>query len=96
MGGVLCSGLGVIAFGSLSPVLGTAAAGTGHYILSLYEILLNIAGDMPGSNIILGRPGIRTLVAYGGFLTGCILMMKLFNRCEKEAEKKNVDALGGK
>lgn len=94
MGGVLCSGLGVIAFGSLSPVLGTAAAGTGHYILSLYEILLNIAGDMPGSNIILGRPGIRTLVAYGGLLTGCIFMMKLFSRCEKEAEKKNVDALG--
>lgn len=94
MGGVLCSGLGVIAIGSLSPVLGTAAAGTGHYILSLYEILLNIAGNMPGSNIILGRPGIRTLVAYGGLFTGCILMMKLFNRREKEAEKKNVDALG--
>ncbi|NNJ28251.1 DNA internalization-related competence protein ComEC/Rec2 [Bacteroides xylanolyticus] len=94
MGGVLCSGLGVIAFGSLSPVLGTAAAGTGHYILSLYEILLNIAGKMPGSSIILGRPGIRRLVAYGFLLTGCIFIMKLFSRVEKEAEKKNNDTVG--
>ena len=95
MGGVLCSGLGVIAFGSLSPVLGTAAAGTGHYILSLYEILLNIAGEMPGSNIIMGRPGIRTLVAYGVLLTGCIFIMKLLSRVEKEAEKKSIDIVGG-
>lgn len=95
MGGVLCSGLGVIAFGSLSPVLGTAAAGTGHYILTLYEILLNIAGEMPGSNIIMGRPGIRTLLAYGVLLTVCIFMMKLLNRVEKEAEKKNMDPVGG-
>ena len=95
MGGVLCSGLGVIAFGSLSPVLGTAAAGTGHYILTLYEILLNIAGEMPGSNIIMGRPGIRTLLAYGVLITVCIFMMKLLNRVEKEAEKKNMDPVGG-
>lgn len=95
MGGVLCSGLGVIAFGSLSPVLGTAAAGTGHYILTLYEILLNIAGEMPGSNIIMGRPGIRTLLAYGVLLTVCIFMMKLLNRVEKEAEKKNMDPVVG-
>jgi len=95
MGGVLCSGLGVIAFGSLSPVFGTAAAGTGHYILSLYEILLNIAKEMPGSNIILGRPGIRTLVTYGGLLTGCIFIMKLFSRVEKEAEKNSIDTVGG-
>ncbi len=94
MGGVLCSGLGVIAFGSLSPVLGTAAAGTGHYILSLYEILLNIARGMPGSNIILGRPGIRTLVAYGVLLTGCIFIMRLLSRVEKEAEKKSIDTVG--
>jgi len=94
MGGVLCSGLGVIAFGSLSPVLGTAAAGTGHYILSLYEILLNISGEMPGSNIILGRPGISTLVAYGFLLTGCIFIMKLFSRVKKEAEKKSIDTVG--
>ena len=94
MGGVLCSGLGVIAFGSLSPVLGTAAAGTGHYILSLYEILLNIAGKMPGSNIILGRPGIRTLVVYGFLLNGSIFIMKLFSRIEMEAEKKSIDTVG--
>ena len=95
MGGVLCSGLGVIAFGSLSPVLGTAAAGTGHYILSLYEILLNIARGMPGSNIILGRPGIRMLVAYGGLLTGCIFIMRLMSRGEKEAVKKSIDTVEG-
>ncbi len=95
MGGVLCSGLGVIAFGSVSPVLGTAAAGTGHYILSLYEILLNIAGEMPGSNIILGRPGIRTLVAYGFLLTGCIFIIKLFSRVEKEEEKNSIDTVEG-
>lgn len=94
MGGVLCSGLGVIAFGSLSPVLGTAAAGTGHYILSLYEILLNIAGGMPGSNIVMGRPGIRTLAAYGVLLTGCIFIMKLLSRVKKEAEKKSIDTVG--
>ncbi|MDF2886710.1 MAG: internalization-related competence protein ComEC/Rec2 [Lacrimispora sp.] len=95
MGGVLCSGLGVIAFGTLSPVLGTAAAGTGHYILSLYEIFLKAAGKMPGNNIILGRPGIRSLTAYALLLTGCILFIELWKK-EKVEGKKSGKAVEGK
>ena len=84
MGGVLCSGLGVIAFGTLSSVCGTAAAGTGHYILSLYEILLKAAGKMPGNNLILGRPGIMVLAVYAVFLTGSIIFIGYL---KKKAEK---------
>jgi competence protein ComEC len=96
MGGVLCSGLGVIALGTLSPVLGTAAAGTGHYILSLYEILLKTAGKMPGNNVILGRPGIRSFIAYALFLSGCMLFIGLLRKKEKGREKKNGNAVEGK
>ncbi len=84
MGGVLSSGLGVIVFGTLSPVLGTAAAGTGHYILSLYEILLNAAGGLPGNNFILGRPGLVVLAAYAVFLTGSMVIIGLL---KKKADK---------
>lgn len=96
MGGVLCSGLGVIALGTLSPVLGTAAAGTGHYILSLYEILLKTAGKMPGNNVIIGRPGIRSLIAYALLLTGCMLFIGLLRKKEKGREKKSGNAVEGK
>jgi competence protein ComEC len=96
MGGVLCSGLGVIAFGSFSPVLGTAAAGTGHYILFLYEVLLKIAGEMPLNNVILGRPGIRGLAVYGLFLTGCVSILGLISRKERVGEKEKGDVVEGK
>ena len=87
MGGVLCSGMGVIAFGAISSVLGTAAAGTGHYILSLYEVLLKTAGQIPGHNIILGRPGIRLLAAYALLLTAGMLFIEMLGKWENGKKK---------
>ncbi|RFZ79483.1 ComEC family competence protein [Lacrimispora amygdalina] len=90
MGGVLCSGMGVIAFGAINSVLGTAAAGTGHYILSLYEVLLKTAGQIPGHNIILGRPDILVLAAYALLLTAGMLFIKMLGKWEN-GEKKEAD-----
>ncbi len=96
MGGVLCSGMGVIAFGTISSVLGTAAAGTGHYILSLYEILLKTAGQIPGHNIILGRPGIRVLAAYALLLAAGLLFIELLRKWEEGAKKRTDPPKEGK
>ncbi len=87
MGGVLCSGMGVIGLGAISSVLGTVAAGTGHYILSLYEVLLKMAERIPGHNIILGRPGIRVLAAYAILLTAVMLFIDRLRKWEKGDEK---------
>ncbi|WP_460642736.1 ComEC/Rec2 family competence protein [Lacrimispora brassicae] len=65
MGGVLCSGFGVIFLGNLSPVLGIFAAGTGHYILALYELLCRKMSALPGYSLTLGRPGAERMAAYG-------------------------------
>ncbi len=95
VGGVLCSGMGVIAFGAISSVLGTAAAGTGHYILSLYEVLLKTAEQIPGHNIILGRPGIRVLAAFALLLTAGMLLIEMLGKWEN-GEKKGDSPKEGK
>lgn len=69
MGGVLCSGFLVLLLGSISPAIGTAAAGTGHYILKLYYALCTNISRLPYATLTLGRPKTRTLLIYGFYLS---------------------------
>ncbi len=77
MGGVLCSGIGVIILGSFSPVLGTGAAGTGHYILAFYEFLCKNVSELPGYSLVFGRPGPERITAYIFFMAACLFFMKI-------------------
>ena len=95
MGGVLLSGVGVIVLGSFHEVLGTAAAGTGHYILKLYEFLLKTAKYLPGHNIILGKPNQFVLASYALILAaGALLLAVLPKRVKKEEEGGKETAAG--
>lgn len=72
MGGVVCSGIAAAAFGGLSAGLGTAAAGTGHYILTFYEWLCRRIEALPFHTVVMGRPSMGAMLAYylilGAFL----------------------------
>ena len=87
MGGVLLSGVGVIVFGSVHEAFGTAAAGTGHYILKLYEFLLKAAKYLPGHNVILGKPDQFALAVYVCILAaGTWFLVRHCKREKKEEE----------
>ena len=66
--GLIYSALGAIALGAFSAGLGKMAAGTGHWILVIYEEICGIFEKFPGYSLLLGRPGIRRIAAYGIFL----------------------------
>ncbi len=53
---VLLSGLLGTAAGSLSLGLGTAAVGTGHYVLEFYQWICEKVQSLPWSAIVTGRP----------------------------------------
>lgn len=75
MGGVICSGFGVILLGSIYPILGMGAGGVGHYILVFYEYLCTGMSRLPGHNLILGRPLPEQMVVYGFIMAAGLLYM---------------------
>ncbi len=87
MGGVLCSGIAVIFLGNLSPALGVFAAGTGHYILALYEFLCRKVSELPGCSLTFGRPGTERTAAYGLLLLAGLAFLAVSGKDRKEAEK---------
>ncbi|ADL03459.1 DNA internalization-related competence protein ComEC/Rec2 [[Clostridium] saccharolyticum WM1] len=86
MGGVLCSGFGTIILGSLSPVMGVFAAGTGHYILALYEFLCRKVAALPGDSLTTGRPGAARMTAYGLLLMVGLVSLTLTGKNQGEAD----------
>lgn len=80
MGGVICSGLGAAVWGGFPPggrlsVLGTMAAGPGHYILRFYQWLCLGTERLPFHTIVMGRPSVPAVLLYYGVLAGAFLWM---------------------
>lgn len=65
---VICSGIAGIVLGSIFHQAGVMAVGTGHYILLLYYELCRWFSALPGSSLILGRPGRQQIILYYGLL----------------------------
>ncbi len=64
MGCVIISGMLAMSVGVVSLSLGRAAIGSGHYILLLYQWLCRLFLRLPGSQMIMGRPGAPQLFCY--------------------------------
>ncbi|MDO4330269.1 MAG: ComEC/Rec2 family competence protein [Lachnospiraceae bacterium] len=76
MGYVVLSGLLGIAAGFLSLPLGTAAVGSGHYILQWYQVLCQIFARFPGGQAVFGRPKWIQIAVYYGILAAMVLGMR--------------------
>ena len=61
--GLLC--LGTEAF---CLPLGRVCIGSGCYILELYEFLCGLCGRLPGNRLVIGRPALWQVAAYGALL----------------------------
>ncbi|WP_349944404.1 ComEC/Rec2 family competence protein [Lacrimispora sp. BS-2] len=88
---VVCSGIGVIFLGSFSPLLGTAAAGTGHYILAFYEWICKSMEGLPGYSLTFGRPEPGRLAAYGLILFAGMSALNIWKEYEEHRAGENKD-----
>ncbi len=92
MGGVVCSGIGASILGNLWPVLGVAAAGPGHYILNVYDVVCQLAERLPGHTLVWGRPELAESVLYYTLLVGGLGGLNyIAGKCKTEDESKPVD-----
>ena len=66
---VICSGIAGIILGYVVLGAGVAAIGTGHYILALYAVLCRFMEQIPGYNLIIGRPKLWQISIYYVILT---------------------------
>ena len=82
MGGVLCSGIGIIFLGNV-PLIQIFAAGIGHYILAFYEVLCKLTLGFPGGSLVFGRPGVSRILVYCGVVAGVLLGMKRWGEKKK-------------
>ncbi|MDO5417794.1 MAG: DNA internalization-related competence protein ComEC/Rec2, partial [Lachnospiraceae bacterium] len=90
MGYVVVSGIAGIGLGWLIPALGTAAVGTGHYILALYQLLCLRFSELPGHQAVWGRPGWHQIGLYYGILAGLTLFLDMRGR---RRERQSSDAV---
>jgi len=86
---VVCSGIGVIFLGSFSPLLGTGAAGTGHYILAFYEWICKSMEGLPGYSLTFGRPEPGRLAAYGLILFAGMAALNIWKEYEEHRAGEN-------
>lgn len=86
---VICSGLLAVALSFISLLLGIAALGLGHYILSLYTTLCLLAGELPFSSLLLGQPSIIGIISYYAILFSLIAMKSWI----KKEKKKGLAAI---
>src|SRR5699024_2404900 len=102
MGYVIISGLLGMGAGLFSVSLGRAALGSGHYILLLYQWLCIFFLDLPGSQLIMGRPQPVRLLWYGAAVAGFLCWIryggkKMHNSAEKHKESgKSNEKIKGK
>lgn len=61
---VIISGIAGLFLSLISLELGRAALGTGHYILKFYVWICRQCDKIPGSNLIIGRPGLWQIGIY--------------------------------
>lgn len=77
MDAVVYSGLAVIFIGSICPILGTAAAGLGNYILIFYEFACRCMEKLPYYNLTFGRPDSKRILAYLFFLSALFILFSI-------------------
>lgn len=65
MGYVVVSGILGILLGAMWQPAGIVAVGSGHYILKGYRWLCIMFEKLPGANLVIGRPGLWQIGAYG-------------------------------
>jgi competence protein ComEC len=91
MDAVVYSGLAVIFIGSICPLLGTAAAGLGNYILIFYEFACRQISELPYYNLTFGRPNSQRIVAYLFFLSALFFLLSMTtNPKPKKTEEKSL------
>lgn len=91
MDAVVYSGLAVIFIGSICPLLGTAAAGIGNYILIFYEFACRQISELPYYNLTFGRPNPQRIVAYLFFLSALFFLLSMTtNPKPKKTEEKSL------
>ena len=61
---VIWSGIGAVVLSFISLSAASVAARSGHFILEFYTLLCRIAGNLPFSTIIIGRPQLWQIIAY--------------------------------
>lgn len=69
---VILSGVLGIFLGAVYPVAGRFALGSGHYVLKLYAWLCRALDNIPGSNLVIGRPEVWQIVLYYILLGGVL------------------------
>lgn len=94
MGYVVLSGLLGIGAGCLLPALGTAAVGSGHYILQMFQLLCRMAARLPGGQAVFGRPRWSQIFVYYGILAAVVLGMKNVTESGGNAVHKKGSAFG--
>lgn len=72
MGIVVASGAAGVLLGSIWLPAGRFAAGSGHVILSLYELLCRLWERLPGSLLLLGRPRLWQIAVYFGVFAAVV------------------------
>lgn len=77
MDAVVYSGLAVIFIGSICPILGTAAAGLGNYILIFYEFACRRIEELPCHILTFGRPASQRILAYLFFLSALFILFSI-------------------
>ena len=92
--GLIYSGAGAVLLGAFGVWPGRMAAGTGHFILLIYEGFCGLFERLPGWSLLLGRPGRGQLAAYG--LCMGLLAAALFwsGRLAAGKEKRNIGETG--
>lgn len=83
---VIYSGLVAVTVSSVSLVLGTAAIGSGHYILQFYTELCRRISEIPYASLLLGRPSEEGIIIYYALLFGCCFLAIFL----KDMRKKGV------
>jgi competence protein ComEC len=89
MDAVVYSGLGVIFIGSICPILGTAAAGLGNYILIFYEFACRQIAELPYYNLTFGRPNPQRMVAYLFFLAALFFLLTITTNLNQKKIEEN-------
>ncbi len=91
MGIVLASGAAGILLGAFSQAAGRFAAGSGHLVLLVYEVLCHFWECLPGANLVLGRPAGWQIGLYYGFFAVALMRARVMGargKAEWKAEWK--------
>lgn len=92
---VILSGVVGIALGTIINILGTIAILPGSIVLEIYSMLCNVVGEIPFSNIVVGKPSVEVVVGiYIFYIIFVMATAKLKHFREKKIAEQPIDAKG--